>query len=238
MKTRDRISIAWIDPGQVDGAFMTSIIEVMRARTERVDGIIRIEGGLLSRQRNEVVKTFLDHTTAEWLFMIDSDEQLSVQAFDKLVAAAHAAARPVVGGLYFGTWPSPGMMPKPVPHIYVHAADGVSVAPVTDYPENQIIEVDALGTGCIIIHRSVLEQIREHADPHEGDAWCWFRDLPLNGLWLGEDLYFCRRIRSLGVPIHAHTGAILPHRRRYWLDQRQFEAAREHVRSSSANHDT
>lgn len=227
MKSRDRVSIAWIDPGQVDGAFMTSIIEVVRARSERVDGIIRIEGGLLSRQRNEVVKTFLDHTTAEWLFMIDSDEQLSVQAFDKIVGTAHADLRPVVAGLYFGTWPSPGLLPKPVPHLYRQADDGVSVVPVVDYRQDTVIEVDAVGTGCVMVHRSVLEAIRENADQHEGDAWCWFRDLPLNGLWLGEDLYFCRRIRSLGFPIHAHTGATLPHRRRYWLDDRQFLAARE-----------
>ena len=64
------------------------------------------------------------------------------------------------------------------------------------------------------------------ADPHEGRDWCWFRDLPVNGLWLGDDLYFCRRVRALGFPIVAHTGAILQHRRRYWLDERQHEALR------------
>jgi len=86
--------------------------------------------------------------------------------------------------------------------------------------------VDAAGTGAILIHRRVLAAIRDASDGHEGRDWCWFRDLPVGGRWLGEDLYFCRRIRALGFPIVAHTGAILSHRRRYWLDERQFEAVR------------
>jgi hypothetical protein len=36
--------------------------------------------------------------------MIDTDEQLSVQAFDKLIETAHDKDRPVVAGLYFAAW--------------------------------------------------------------------------------------------------------------------------------------
>lgn len=205
------------------------MIELVQARGSRIEGVLRVEGGLLSRQRNEIVKHFLDETSTEWLLMIDSDEQMPVAAFDKLVASAHAVERPVVAGLYFGTWPG-NLIPQPVPHLYRAADDGVSVVPVSDYPRDQLIEIDAAGTGCILVHRSVLDAIREQATEHEGRDWCWFRDLPLAGLWLGEDLYFCRRIRALGFKIHAHTGAVLQHRRRYWLDQRMFEAMR--VRSN------
>lgn len=228
MKAADRVTVAWIDPGLVEGAFATSIVELFRARANRLDGIVRVEGGLLSRQRNEVVKTFLDHTSAAWLLMVDSDEVLPVEAFDRLVAAAHEHERPVVAGLYFGTLPNPnGLLPTPIPHFYRRTDDGVMVSPVTDYPRDTLIEIDAAGTGCILVHRTVLEAIRTHADPSEGDAWCWFRDLPFEGNWLGEDMYFCRRIRALGYPIHGHTGAILPHRRKYWLDERQHEATRQ-----------
>ena len=225
MRSADQVNIGWIDPGLVDGAFTTSLISVFSARSSRLQGFTRVEGGLVSRQRNELVRHFLDASDAAWLLIIDSDEQLSVQAFDRLVAAAHADRRPVVAGLYFGTWPG-NLMPTPVPHLYRRAADGVSLVPVVDYPDNQVIEVDGAGTGCLLVHRGVLEAIAEQADTHEGKDWCWFRDLPMDGKWLGEDFYFCRRVKSLGYPIHAHTGAILPHRRRYWLDERQHEAAR------------
>lgn len=225
MRSHDRVVVSWPDPGQVEGAFCTGLIELIRARGGRIEGVLRVEGGLLSRQRNEIVKHFVDDMSAEWLLMLDSDEVITTQAFDKLVGAAHADERPVVAGLYFGTWPG-NLLPKPVPHLYRQAEDGVSVVPVLDYPRDTLIDVDAAGTGCLLVHRSVLEAIRASAEPHEGHDWCWFRDLPLNGLWLGEDLYFCRRIRALGYPIQAHTGAILQHRRRYWLDERMFEALR------------
>ena len=235
MKSADRVTVAWIDPGQVEGAFAASLIELFRARADRLVAFLRVEGGLLSRQRNEVVKGFLDKGSAQWLLMVDSDEILSVEAFDKLVAAAHEVDRPVVAGLYFGTVPNPeGLLATPVPHFYRRADDGVMVTPVVDYPHDRLVEIDAAGTGCLLVHRSVLEKIRDHADPSEGDAWCWFRDLPLDGNWLGEDLYFCRRVRALGFPIWGHTGAILPHRRRYWLDELQHEAARMVRRSADA----
>lgn len=226
MKPTDKVMISWPDPGEVQGAFCTSVAELCLTRAKRIDGLLRVEGGLLSRQRNEIAKRFLEGSTAAWLLMIDSDEQLPVQAFDKMVNAADAQRRPVIAGLYFGTWPG-GLIPQPVPHIYRRAEDGISLVPVVDYPPNQLIEIDAGGTGALLVHRSVLQAIRDQADPHEGVDWCWFRDLPVAGLWLGEDFYFCRRIRSLGYPIWAHTGAILQHRRRYWLDQRQFEAMRQ-----------
>jgi len=233
VKSADRVTLAWIDPGQVEGQFATSLIELFRARPERLVAFLRVEGGLLSRQRNEVVKGFLDNGSAQWLLMVDSDQALPVEAFDKLVAAAHEKERPVVAGLYFGTLPNPtGLLPTPVPHFYRRADDGIMVTPVVDYPQDQVIDIDAAGTGCLLVHRSVLETIRDNADPSEGDAWCWFRDLPLNGHWVGEDIYFCRRIKALGFPIHGHTGAILPHRRKYWLDERQHEAARLVRRSS------
>ena len=225
MKSRDRVVISWPDPGDVAGAFALSMIDLCRQRAQRIESVIRVEGGLLSRQRNEIVKHFLDKASAEWLFMIDSDETISVPAFDKLVAAAHATERPVVAGLYFGTWPG-NLLPQPIPHLYRDADDGISAAPVMDYPPDSIIEIDRAGTGALLVHRSILEAIRDQATEHEGRDWCWFRDLPVGGLWLGEDMYFCRRVRSLGFKIHAHTGAILHHRRRYWLDERMFEALR------------
>lgn len=225
MKSSDTVTVGWIDPGLVDGQFAARMIDLYSARSARLRGYARVEGGLISRQRNELVKVFLDDGDSDWLLILDSDEQLSIEAFDKLVATAHAAERPVVAGLYFGTRPG-NLIPEPIPHLYRRDGDGVSVVPLVEYPPNRVIDVDAAGTGCLLIHRSVLAKFREHAEPNEGADWCWFRDLPIGGKWLGEDLYFCRRIKALGFPIVAHTGAILPHRRRFWLDQRLHEAAR------------
>ena len=45
MKARDRVVLSWPDPGQVEGAFCTSMIELVRARGSRIEGVLRVEGG-------------------------------------------------------------------------------------------------------------------------------------------------------------------------------------------------
>jgi GT2 family glycosyltransferase len=152
---------------------------------------------------------------------MDSDEQLSLEAFDKLIEAAHDKERPIVAGLVFASFEIGQPYPQPVPTIFQDAPEGF--LPLNNYDKDSLFQVDAAGTGCLLIHRSVLETMRENADPHQGDSWCWFWDGPIDGIWIGEDLQFCRRVRSLGFPIYVHTGAILPHSKSYWLDDRQHD---------------
>jgi hypothetical protein len=78
-----------------------------------------------------------------------------------------------------------------------------------------------------MVHRSVLEAIRDAADPNQGKDWCWFWDGPVKGEWIGEDLLFCRRIKSLGFPIYVNTGAILPHSKSYWLKEEHHDSWRD-----------
>ena len=229
MRTRDKVAIGWLDPGQVDGMFALSIASIYAERLDRMEGLIRVEnGGLLSRGRNELVARFLDTTEAAWLLMIDSDEQLSVAGFDRLIAAAHDTERPIVAGLYFGAWPGE-FYPTAVPLIFYGIPDTTRFAPVMDYPVNKVIPVDSAGTGCLLIHRSVFEKIRADAGPHQGSYWCWFQDMPVNGDWFSEDHFFCARAREVGFPIHAHTGVVLPHRKRFWMSDKH------HVRPGDAN---
>ncbi len=219
MRERDRVSIGWLDPGLVDGMFCLSVAALYTARSGRVESLVRVEsGGLLSRGRNELVVRFLRDSDAEWLLMVDSDMQIPVAAFDLLVAAAHDEERPIVAGLYFGAWPSrDGLYPEPCPLIFRAVEGTTKFAPWADYPQDAIVQVASAGTGCLLIHRDVLETMRRFAAPHEGNSWCWFRDQPINGDWYSEDHYFCARAQTLGYPIHAHTGAVLPHRKRFWL---------------------
>lgn len=220
MKASHKVSIGVCDPGMVNGDFAFRMIQLVQARSSRLGPFVRTKGsGLLSKLRNRVVKSFLDNTTSEWLLLIDSDEQLSPQAFDQLINTAHDKERPVVAGLYFGAWDAnQNLYPVPVPLIFEDTPKGFT--PINDYQRNAVFEIDACGTGCMLIHRSVLEKMREAADPNQGTDWCWFWDGPINGEWISEDLLFCRRIRQLGFPIYANTAAILPHQKTYWLDER------------------
>jgi hypothetical protein len=223
MKSAHKVSIGSCDPGTVNGAFAYRLIQLAQARSARLGPFVRVKGsGLLSKQRNRVVKQFLDGTKSDWLLLIDSDEQLSLEAFDKLLETAHDKERPVVAGLVFAGFGIEGApYPKPVPAIFQDAPEGF--LPLYKYDKDSVFEIDAAGTGCLLIHRSVLEKMRETADANQGTDWCWFWDGPVDGNWIGEDLLFCRRIRALGFPIYVNTGAILPHQKSYWLDERHHQ---------------
>jgi GT2 family glycosyltransferase len=223
MKSAHKVSIGSCDPGTVNGAFAYRLIQLAQARSARLGPFVRVKGsGLLSKQRNRVVKQFLDGTKSDWLLLIDSDEQLSLEAFDKLLETAHDKERPVVAGLVFAGFGIEGApYPKPVPAIFQDAPEGF--LPLYKYDKDSVFEIDAAGTGCLLIHRSVLEKMRETADKNQGTDWCWFWDGPVDGNWIGEDLLFCRRIRALGFPIYVNTGAILPHQKSYWLDERHHQ---------------
>lgn len=219
MRSRDRVAIGWLDPGNVDGRWAADLIRLARSRDALLhDSTIRIGcNGLLSRGRNELAATFLDRTDAAWMLMLDTDHQLPVAAFDKVIAAAHDVERPVVSGLYFAAYPG-GLYPTPVPTIYRLTPEGRG-APIHDYPADAVIPIDACGAGFLLVHRSAFDAIRATADPDMRD-WCWFADGPVGGAWMSEDITFCARLGAAGVPLHAHTGAVLPHHKDFWLDDR------------------
>lgn len=219
MKSGHTISIGACDPGTVNAAWAYNMIQLVQARGDRLGPFVRIKGsGLLSKLRNRVVAGFLDNTKSDWLLMIDTDEQLSIHTFDKLIQAAHDKDRPIVSGLVFAAFNAhKNLYPKPVPAIFAESEAGF--LPLYKYDKNSLFEIEACGTGCLLIHRSVLEKMREVADPHQGKNWCWFWDGPINGEWISEDLLFSRRVRQLGFPIYVHTGAILPHQKNYWLSE-------------------
>ena len=224
MRSRDRIAIGYTDPGTVDGRFASALFGLGVNRGQLFTTLIHQSGSMLARQRNMIAAQFLDQTNAAWLLMLDADVVLSIEAFDLLCATVHDQTRPVVSGLYFALghgepWP------RPVPTLYRIDAEGNHV-PIFDYPANSIIEVESAGAGCLIVHRSVLEAIRRDRPIDVGPEWCWFHEGPYAGGegWIGEDLTFCNRIRAAGYPIHAHTGAVLPHHKAHWIAEAQYRA--------------
>lgn len=223
MKTAHKVTIGSCDNGTVDGAYAYTMIQLAQARGARLGPFVRVKGsGMISKQRNRMVAQFLDSTKSDWLLMIDSDEQLSIENFDKLIESAHDVERPVVSALVFASFgDAKAIYPKPVPVIFQDTPKGF--LPLNRYDEDSVFEIDACGTGCLLIHRSVLEKMRETADPNQGKQWCWFWDGPINGEWIGEDLLFSRRIKHLGFKIHANTGVVIPHHKDYWLDDRHHK---------------
>lgn len=223
MRPQDTITLGVCDPGTVNSTFALHLFQLGREYGPRIGDVVHVIGsGLLSRIRNDMVHQFLERNVDDWLLMVDSDEMLTGPVFKKLVDAASYAHRPVIAGLVFAAYPPEGgdIYPTPRPSIFRLKDD--THEPILDYPRDTVIPVDAAGTGCLLVHRRVLEAIR--ANTPAAPMWGWFQDGPMeNGRWISEDLTFCARVRAAGFPLHAHTGAVLPHRKSYWVSEPHFD---------------
>ena len=229
MKASHRVCIGMVNNGTIDALLAMDLIHVAREKGGHFDHLVQVGNvGLTTRSRNVVVKTFLETTDADWLLMIDSDERLSLATWHKLIDAAHDKDRPIVSGLVFAAFFDGEDSLRPVPTIYrMDPEKGLEA--IDAYPIDKLIEVDATGTGCLLIHRSVLLDMQKQATPNQGKDWAWFVEGAIDGTYFGEDLLFSKRLKSMGYKIFAHTGAILPHHKQFWLDDRHHIPMRNHA---------
>lgn len=220
----ETVHISWCHHGQIDNYFAVSIMDIIKMFPTHINSYNSIQGlGLLSKSRNMAVKHFLDETEDDWMFMVDSDEYITIDAFAKIVNTADKDEFPFVSGLYFAAnWTSPTDL-EPIPLIFELTKEN-GVQPFFAYPKDEVVEIFAAGTGCLFIHRSVLEKMREKFSESHGDNWAWFMDGPIgDGKWLSEDLTFCDRAQATGIKMVAHTGAVVPHRKTMWLMESHYE---------------
>ena len=106
---------------------------------------------LTDANRNEIVAGgFLDDG-ADYLFFMDDDTVPPVDAILRLLRLGY----PLVSGLYF-------MPSEPYNPIAYMKKEGTGLyEAVYDYPKGGLFEVDAIGMGCALIHRSVYEKIKQ-----------------------------------------------------------------------------
>jgi len=218
-----------VNNGTINSLLAMDLIHIAREKNGHFDHMVQVGNiGLTTRSRNVVVKTFLETTDANWLLMIDSDERLSLDTWRKLVSSADDIQRPIVSGLVFAAFFDGQDELRPVPTIYRMNME-TGLQPIDDYPLDKLFEVDAVGTGCILIHRNVLLDMQKNATSNQGKDWAWFVEGAIDGTYFGEDLLFSKRLKSMGYKIFAHTGAILPHHKQFWLDNRHHTPMRDYA---------
>jgi GT2 family glycosyltransferase len=193
----------------VHGAFSESLLAVAMEGKTPLDSVIRLEWGPnISTARNKIAADFLTRPTP-WLLMCDTDMVFGGDALDRLIAAADPVERPIVGGLCYS--PFAGGGPYPTMYELVEKEPGrIGFVRPETVPEDQLVRVSATGTGFLLIHRSVLEKVRDTS----GDvAAPWFREMPVGEpmALMGEDMTFCLRAGAAGFPVYVHTGIKIGH---------------------------
>jgi hypothetical protein len=175
--------------------------------------------------RNMAVANFLDKTEAEWFFFVDTDMGFEADALERLVLAADPLRRPVVGGLCFamkhmGSDGRGGFKVMPVPTLFMFAKNeeqGVGFANRFIYPPDTLVQVAGTGGAFLLLHRSVLENMRAKY----GDVWFNFVQYG-DGAQVSEDLSFCWRLAEMQVPVFVHTGIKVTHHKELWLSEDDY----------------
>lgn len=208
MKSGDRVVASWLHPAEaIVPHFVASIAGVER-RSSRLAGTLPIPAGAnISTARNAQVRIFLQ-SDAEWLWILDSDMAFPADTLDRLCERAHDVERPVVGGLCFSLLTDPKTGAEyPAPTLYLVSDRPGVMLRLWSWPHGDLVEVDATGAACLLVHRSVLERMGEvHAAP-----WPWFQEVAMDGRPVSEDITFCLRARQLGVPVHVDTSVEIDH---------------------------
>jgi hypothetical protein len=157
--------------------------------------IVSKSTGALDLAREETVQDALE-VDPEWILFLDSDIIPPKDVFQKLTR--HGV--PIVSGLYYIDNPD-GVHPG------VWRLDENNSPAIAGIDREGLINVDAIGFGCVLVHRSVIDDIEPP----------WFRwtkgfddhpwDLQHQGEHPGisEDFYFCHKAQEAGYDIYLDT---------------------------------
>lgn len=162
---------------------------------------IAIAGMPYDHARNTAVAMCL-RDGYEYLFSLDSDVIPPRDAILRLLARN----LPVVSGLYARRSP---------PHAIPVAIKNGSW--LTDYKPGSLVEVDLVGAGCLLVHRSVFEQV-----PPQDPAAPWFmwrvneRDFASERISserpsLSEDFCWNHHIKKYGIKTWLDTSVVCRH---------------------------
>ena len=210
MKQGETITLAWCDNGMVEGKFAESLVTVVVNGIFNglpISNVIRNSGIQISRQRQMLLDEWYDNHTSDWLFWVDSDVILTLDIIGKICKTANKETHPIVSGVYFISKEMDGSLPVILPVIYDEFEEYRVVAH-HPLPTEQVIKIDGSGMGLLMMHRNVVKQLREKY----GNEISLFAENDLKGdKFIGEDISFFRKCKTLEIPVHAHTGAIAKH---------------------------
>lgn len=233
------VSVCYLHPGHYSSVFADSLTALFLwdiAHNRRIVsheygqvGKLCNSGGLVAG-RNQLAQFMCDTSTAEWMLSLDTDMGFDADLMDRLIDAADPKERPVVGALAFanrtnGLKDHGGIRYLAVPTIYdyVESDNEVGFISRAGYERDALVKCDGTGAAALLIHRTVLERIREKFGDH------WFDPVthPTGPTTFSEDLSFCIRLVFCDIPLHVHTGVRTTHDKGgVYLDQELFDAQR------------
>lgn len=218
IQPKETVTVGWCDNGLADGKFAEGLVGVILAAPNngmKISHSLRVSGNQISRQRQRLLDHWYDKNLSDWLLWIDSDVVLDIDALYLLWHSADSKDKPIVSGIYFISKEPEGTTMRPFACVFKdRGKDGIEY--LHPLPEMQLVECDLAGFGLLLMHRSVVEKMREKLPNHS-----FFAEETGSGKddeFVGEDIIFFRKMKKAGIKLHAHTGALVKHMKRFSLD--------------------
>lgn len=130
----------------------------------------------------------------DYTFQVDSDIILPKDSLVKLINANV----PIVSGMY--------IQRKHEQHtleVYKDVGGGYTNIEIEELQPNSVMEVGAVGMGCCLMEQNVFLTMQY---PHYV-----YQSALDHRHTFSEDVYFCKQARSIGIPVHVHTGVVCDH---------------------------
>lgn len=193
-------------------------------------GVFFEEGNsLLPHARNKLASAFLE-SGMDYMLFVDDDIEFSAEA----VIAMMSCNKDMIGGMYpyktynwnamYEAARQPYDSPDEVRRKGVNYVFRALQASQSIHTKQEPIEVEAVGTGLLLIHRRALERMVSGPNPvaprytvdafqgKDGEVFYNFFQVQLDGgVLISEDYWFCRQWRKCGGQIYAATWALCKH---------------------------
>ena len=158
----------------------------------RANPVFKLEYSIIigSRQihfaRNELVTAGLN-CGADYICFLDADMTFPPDTLHKL----YYASKDIVGVLY------PGRIKPHPPNIFYYDDKKELVQAEKADKTTELIEVDAVGTGVMLIRKKVFKELPQ--------PWFFYKND------FSEDIMFCKEARKAGYRIHVQTSLDIGH---------------------------
>lgn len=185
------LTLAFPSRGITDPAFAVALrlLQLPLTKDDRYE-VLYVTGADVAVARNTLALDF----KGDYIFFIDDDVLPPFDTITKLIQHN----KDIVAGLYFA---------KQRPHfpqIFLRSKKTKGrYDSVINYPKNELIEVDACGAGCMLIKKEVFEKLKKP----------YFQYIPRGEKTprIGEDFYFCEKVKKAGFKIYCDTSIICKH---------------------------
>lgn len=228
-RAQPRVLLGNINRGDVGSALMMGAIQCLQQ--DVIHGMVVVETGpYLDDGRNKVVANALQLPDWEWLLFVDSDIELTPELVTTLLVPVQDLelnAFPVIAGVYVNPFDDGLHADNVGPVVYtwgqyrgLGAEEGMEsfvrvsreeLAALPDFHPStpEVCIVDAVGTGFLALHRSLLTHMQSvYPSPQP-----WFHEPVVNGVHFGEDMGFCLRLKELGYPVLVNRACTPVHRK-------------------------